>query len=83
MAGYHLKEIHRGELGEPSKIKEELDEFIDAIEQQCSIMALIELSDLIGAIKMYLERYHPSITVDDLQIMSGITRRAFESGHRS
>ena len=81
--GYHLKEIERGKLGEPSKIREELEEFLDAIDQNCSVMALIELSDLLGAIKAYLAKYHPSIKLEDLQVMSTITERAFRSGARS
>ena len=82
MAGYHIRDIKRGELGEPSKIREEVDEFLDACEQDCAIMALVELSDLIGAIKLYLEKHFPNMTMADLEKMSAITRRAFESGHR-
>jgi len=80
--GYHLTNIVRGELGEPSKIYEEVDEFRDAIEQKASIMALVELSDLLGAIGAYLEKYHPSITMDDLAKMREITERAFINGRR-
>lgn len=35
-----------GKFGEASKIREELDEFIDACEQGCKLMALQELSDI-------------------------------------
>lgn len=80
--GYHLSEIPRGVFGEPSKIFEEVDEFDDALKQGASLMALIELSDLIGAIRGFLAEYHPSITLDDLVVMSDITGRAFEAGHR-
>lgn len=80
--GYHIKEIEPGVLGEKSKIREELEEFIDALDQDCSIMALVELSDIIGAIKSYLEQYHPTVTVDDLMKMASITQRAFEDGTR-
>ena len=45
-------------------------------------MALVELSDLIGAINLYLEKHFPNMTMADLEKMSAITRRAFESGHR-
>lgn len=82
MAGYHLREIERGEIGEPSKIREELEEFLDAVDQQCAVMALVELSDLVGAIQMFLEKYHPGMSIKDLEIMSKITRRAFENGRR-
>jgi len=80
--GYHLKNIEKGKLGEPSKIREELEEFLDAVNQECSIMALLELSDLLGAIKAYLEKHHPSITMQDLETMRAITERAFKSGAR-
>lgn len=53
MAGYHLKPIFKGILGEFSKIEEEFNEFIDAHEQSCALMGLIELSDLLGSIKHY------------------------------
>lgn len=68
--------------GEDSKIYEEVDEFADALDQGVAIMALVELSDLIGAIKGWLAKNHPSITLDDLVAMSAVTDRAFESGAR-
>lgn len=82
-AGYHLSEIPKGELGELSKLREELDEAIDAEAQGCRLMVLVELSDMLGAIRLYLERHHPGYTLDDLQTMADITRRCFENGHRS
>ena len=33
--GYHITEIKKGELGEISKLQEELDELKDAHAQQC------------------------------------------------
>jgi hypothetical protein len=81
--GYHVREIPRGNFGHPSKIKEETEEFFDALEQGSSIMALIELSDLYGAIRGYLEQHHPGMTMDDLRLMSDITKRAFLNGHRT
>ncbi len=45
-------------------------------------MALVELSDLLGAIGAYLKKYHPSITMDDLAKMREITERAFINGRR-
>ena len=80
--GYHLTNIDKGVVGEPSKILEEVQEFIDATNQNCSVMALIELSDLYGAIKAYLIKYHPSITMNDLETMSLITERVFKNGRR-
>ena len=80
--GYHKKYIEKGVLGTPSKILEETMEFIDATEQKCSIMALLELSDLYGAISLYLQKNHPSVSMGDLERMSYITARAFKSGER-
>lgn len=80
--GYHLATITRGVFGEDSKLYEEIDEFADAIDQKNAIMALCELSDLIGAIKGWLAKNHPTITLDDLVVMADATHRAFEAGHR-
>ena len=83
MAGYHITEIVKGDVGELSKILEEVHEAIDAEKQNCSLMVLLELSDVMGSIEMYLEKHHPNTSLEDLKIMSNITRRAFESGNRS
>ena len=80
--GYHLRRITKGELGELSKIQEELDEAKDAAAQGVKLMELIELSDVIGAIERYLERHHTGTTLEDLIAMHKVTRRAFESGMR-
>lgn len=45
-------------------------------------MELIELSDLIGAIKGYLDKYHKNYSINDLLIMSEATERAFKDGTR-
>ena len=82
MAGYHKAKIKKGILGEISKIQEELDEVKDAVVQACTIMELVELSDLFGAIESYLEKHHPNTDMLDLQKMSDITKRAFTSGER-
>lgn len=82
MAGYHLNEIPRGTNGELSKIQEELLEAVDAEQQNCKIMLLVELSDMVGAIKLYLEKHHPEVNLEDLEIMADITARAFRSGAR-
>jgi hypothetical protein len=81
--GYHLRDIARGVLGEPSKIFEEVEEFMDATEQGVSIMALVELADTIGAVEAYLAKHHPDISLSDLKAMSDVTKRAFENGRRS
>ena len=54
--GYDHKEIERGVYGQPSKIREELEEFEDALDQGCHIMALVELADLMGAMKNITKR---------------------------
>ncbi len=80
--GYHLSPIAKGVLGEASKVLEEAHEFVDAVGQNVSIMALVELADLVGAAEAYLAKHHPTMTLDDLKSMSAVTRRAFENGKR-
>lgn len=80
--GYHLARIPKGEVGEPSKILEETLEFMDAVRQDCAVMALVELSDLQGAISAWLAKRHPTLALSDLQAMASITERAFRNGHR-
>jgi hypothetical protein len=80
MAGYHIADIPRGQFGEPSKIMEEAFEFNDAIMQGNPVMALCELSDLVGAIEGYLKAKHPSITMAHLTRMKEATARVHESG---
>lgn len=77
---YHIKEIKKGKLGEPSKIQEELDELIDAIDQDVKIMIHVELSDLYGALESLAENY--GLTMTDLKSMSNVTKRAFKTGTR-
>jgi len=81
--GYHLREIPKGELGELSKLYEEILEALDAEAQGSSLMALVELADLFGALKSYLAKHHPTISLDELETFSSITSRAFVSGRRS
>lgn len=80
--GYHLSEIPKGELGEFSKVQEEFNELRDALDQGSKVMALVELSDMIGAVQAYLDNHFPGFTVQDLITFSQITKRAFENGHR-
>ena len=80
--GYHVRAIPRGQLGEISKILEEALEAADAEAQSADVMVLVELADLLGAIKAYLAKHHPSLTLEDLETFSVITARAFESGRR-
>jgi hypothetical protein len=83
LPGYHLAAITKGQLGEISKLREEIDELADAEAQGARVMALVELSDLVGAVKAYLEAHYPGFTLTDLDIMADITARAFRNGRRS
>lgn len=78
--GYHKKEIVKGTLGCLSKILEEVEELKDAYEQECDVLEIIELCDLIGAIEAYAERW--SLSLDDLIKMKDLTKSAFEEGSR-
>lgn len=80
--GYHLVAIQKGELGELSKIQEELDELKDAMAQGSRIMAAVELADLVGALEAFMDRHLPGTTLDDLRKFSAITQRAFQNGRR-
>lgn len=80
--GYHRKKITCGEYGEVSKIQEEYEEFIDAIEQDNKIMALCELSDLIGAIEGYVAHWYPSLNLEYVLKMKDATKNAFLDGTR-
>lgn len=81
--GYHMREIKKGEFGEISKIEEEFEEFKDAVDQCNPVMALTELSDMMGAIEAYLEKHHSSILLNHLIIMNNATKRAFRDGTRN
>lgn len=79
---YHTKIIQKGKFGDSSKIKEEIEELIDAEEQGIKVMALVELSDLVGAIKGYLKNNYPDIKMEDLIKMADVTISSFEDGTR-
>jgi phosphoribosyl-ATP pyrophosphohydrolase len=74
---YHKRKILRAEFGSPNKIMEEAEEFMDAQEQGCEVMAIVELADLIGAIKGFIKKAHPSLTLSDLEKMADVTAAAF------
>lgn len=80
--GYHVMDIPKGTVGEPSKIVEEALEIMDAHEQGVRIMAEVEMSDLYGALDRYREKYYPDLTMDDIERMYRVTRRAFDNGKR-
>lgn len=73
--GYHLHTITKGKLGDISKIKEEIEEYEDAVSQDCKIMAMVELSDIYGALEALAENYN--LSMQDLATFSNITKRAF------
>lgn len=78
---YHKREVIKGVYGKFSKIQEELDEALEATEQGCKILELVELSDLYGAIEAYVENEH-NISMNDLKQMSDLTKKAFREGAR-
>ncbi len=80
--GYHITPITKGKVGELSKVLEEVNEALDAEQQNCDVMVLLELSDVIGAIESYLELHHPTITIESLITMKNITKKVFKEGTR-
>ena len=79
--GYHMRDIDKGVLGKRSKITEEYAEWVDACEQDCKVMELVELSDLLGAIDAYIDKNY-NMNIYDLITMKDITERAFKNGRR-
>jgi hypothetical protein len=64
MSRWHKRPIPKGELGQLSKITEELHEARDAEEQGQDLMLMFELSDIIGACGLVAKRY--GFTLDQL-----------------
>jgi hypothetical protein len=79
--GYHLRKINKGTYGQLSKIREELEDLEDAIDQDVFIMAFVEMSDLYGALEAYADNM--GISMEDLKKMSDVTKRAFMDGSRT
>ena len=79
--GYHTREIKKGELGFFSKVKEEFEELEDAVQQNDPVMIMCECSDLIGAIKHYVED-NWNIGLEDLIKFNSKTENAFNKGRR-
>lgn len=78
---YHLRKIKiEGVYGQISKVYEELDEYEEAMEQGNRIMALLELSDVFGALEAVVISH--GFNMQDITRMSSATKRAFGSGHR-
>lgn len=78
--GYHKSDIPRGVFGGFSKINEEFLEAKDALDQGVHLMAILELSDLLGAIEGYVKNFN--LSLDDLIRMKNVTHRAFNDGTR-
>ena len=76
----HKNEINRGFVGFASKIQEELDEYVDSIQQGVKIMAHLELSDLYGALEAHAHSL--GLTMNDLNQMSIKTKKMFSDGIR-
>lgn len=81
ITGYHLRDIPKGKLGEFSKIVEEYTELLDAHEQDSKVLEICELTDLIGAIKHYVQSKF-NLELEDLIYFSNQTEQAFKAGKR-
>lgn len=79
--GYHKNSITKGQVGDWTKIREEYEEFIDAVEDEDPILQLCEMADLIGAIAMY-SRQRFGIGLEDVIKFSDKTAEAFQEGSR-
>jgi hypothetical protein len=66
MAGYHINKIPKGTIGEFSKVVEEFLEFEDSMEQSSSVMALVELSDLVGAVGEFFSKNGKPFLLNEL-----------------
>lgn len=64
MNKWHKRKIKKGIIGQLSKIKEELEEAEDALEQNQPVMLIFELCDIVGAAGCVAEKY--GLTLDDL-----------------
>jgi phosphoribosyl-ATP pyrophosphohydrolase len=79
--GYHKREIHKGVLGQFSKIAEEFDELEDAYDQGDRVLMICELADLLGAIEAYSLTKH-DISLEELICFMTKTKEAFKEGKR-
>jgi len=78
---YHKQKIEKGKFGEFSKIKEEIDELLDAHDQKSDMLVLCELCDIIGAIEGYTTSKF-NITLEELIKFSRMTQESFKDGTR-
>lgn len=80
MSGYHKNFIMKHSSSSIHKIKEEVEEFIDAHVSGNSIMAAQELSDIYLSLRNLTQEY--GLTMSDLKIMANTTDAVFKSGCR-
>lgn len=83
---FHRREIAKGTYGELSKVREEVEEAMDAEEQGQPLMLALELSDILGAVRAVAERH--GWKFEDLDrfavLRSNVIRREIEErGARS
>lgn len=78
MSKWHKSKIVKGELGELSKVQEELEEALDAEEQGQTLMLLFELSDIIGACGLVAAKH--GMSLDDLVKFSKLRSEVAKNG---
>lgn len=78
---YHKRKIKKGQFGEFSKIEEEIEELFDAVDQECKMLILCELCDLIGSIEGYVDKKF-NLSLEDLVKFSRMTQESFKDGTR-
>lgn len=76
---FHKRDIPEGVFGDFSKIEEEFFEAKDAVEQDVKVMLLIELTDLLGAIRGYMDKNYPGIGFDGLVKMMQLHHKVIEA----
>lgn len=85
-SGYHSYIIKKGSYGDSSKVLEELREFEESLLSENPLMALCELSDLLGSVEglinSYLNKKKLGITYSDIVKMKDLTKQAFVNGRR-
>lgn len=85
MSYFHKREIIKGEYGQLSKIREELDEAVDAEEEGQELLLIIELADIIGAVRGVANKY--GITLDQLikfsELRSEVAVREIQESKRN
>lgn len=79
-SGYHLRNFVKEDYMSAYKIKEETQEFLDAVEQNDKLLQLCEMSDLIQAIEDYA--ISMGVDFDDLRKFGKKTSNAYQSKKR-